>query len=100
MTTGAVIFGFLLALTAQSSGAPATTTSSPSPKAETVLKHCLVTAVDDVQVPALRPGMLTEIKAKEGAHVAKQDLVAQIDDAEAKMELRSAEAESDAAKAR
>lgn len=74
--------------------------AEPAPKTELLLKHCLVSAVDDVQVPALRPGMLTEIKVKEGAHVATQDLVAQIDDAEAKLQLRSAVAESDAAKAR
>jgi len=65
-----------------------------------VLMHCLVTAADDVQVPALRSGLLTQIHALEGAHVAKDDVVAQIDDAEAKMQLRSAVAERDAAVAR
>lgn len=72
---------------------------APSTEALT-LKHCLVTASDDVQVPALRPGLLTEIHAKEGAHVDRDAIVAQMDDAEAKMQLRSAAAERDAAKAR
>jgi multidrug resistance efflux pump len=71
--------------------------AAPSP---TLLKHCLVTAIDDVQVPALRAGQLTAVDAGEGARVEKNAVVARLNDAEAQMQLRSATAERDAAAAR
>jgi len=71
--------------------------AAPSP---TLLKHCLVTAIDDVQVPALRSGQLTAVDAGEGARVEKNAVVARLNDAEAQMQLRSANAERDAAAAR
>ena len=71
--------------------------SAPSP---ITLKHCLVTAIDDVQVSSLRAGLIVEVTAKEGAHVAAKDVVARIDDDEAKLQLRAAVAERDAAAAR
>jgi macrolide-specific efflux system membrane fusion protein len=76
------------------------TVERPTAPGELVLKHCLVTAVDDVQVPALRPGLLTSVKVKEGAHTGKDEVLAQLDDSEAQMQLRSATAERDAAAAR
>lgn len=71
-----------------------------APAGGILLKHCLVTAADDVQVPALRPGQLKMLHVQEGAHVTKEYVVAQLDDAESQLQLRSAAAERDAAAAR
>jgi multidrug efflux pump subunit AcrA (membrane-fusion protein) len=70
------------------------------PPGANLLKHCLVTAIDDVQVPALRPGQLTAIHAREGARVEPESVVAQLNDAETKIQLRAANAERDVAAAR
>jgi multidrug efflux pump subunit AcrA (membrane-fusion protein) len=64
------------------------------------LKHCLITPINDVQVPAPRSGLLTEIQVREGARIAKNDALAQLDDTDARIKLRSAQAERDAAAAR
>jgi macrolide-specific efflux system membrane fusion protein len=65
-----------------------------------LLQHCLVTPIDDVRVPALRAGLLTTLLVREGAHVAKDQPLAQFDDREARRLLQSATAERDAAKLR
>jgi multidrug resistance efflux pump len=73
---------------------------APSSSLATSLNHCLITAIDDVQVPSPRPGMLTEIQVREGARIAKSAVLAQLDDTDARIKLRSAQAERDAAAAR
>jgi multidrug resistance efflux pump len=90
--------GYLIAVLGTAAKLSAQDAAPPS--AGLLLKHCLVTAVDDVQVPALRPGLLKSLNVREGAHVAPSDVVAQLDDAEAQMQLRSAAAERDAAATR
>jgi multidrug efflux pump subunit AcrA (membrane-fusion protein) len=70
------------------------------PKEAIVLEHCLVTPIDDVRVPALRSGLLTSLKVREGAHVAARQPIAQFDDREARRKLQAATAERDAAKRR
>jgi multidrug efflux pump subunit AcrA (membrane-fusion protein) len=50
------------------------------PAANPVLKHCLVSAKEDVQVPAMESGMLTAVPVQRGAAVEKDTLLAQIDD--------------------
>jgi multidrug efflux pump subunit AcrA (membrane-fusion protein) len=65
-----------------------------------LLEHCLVTPIDDVRVPALRSGVLTAVKVREGEHVAAGEPIAQFDDREALRKLQAAIAERDAAKLR
>lgn len=62
-----------------------------------LLQHCLVTAIDDIQVPALRTGRLAKLQTKEGARVVAGELLAQIDDEESKLQLQAAAAEKAAA---
>ncbi len=79
---------------------PASDEVSPPPASRIVLRHCLVTPIDDVKVPALRGGRLAAIAKREGTHAAANDLLAQIDDAEARWELQTATAARDAGKLR
>ena len=72
--------------------------AEPSASASpTTLTHCLVTAINDVEIPSLRTGHLKSIVAKEGMEVEVDQLLAQLDDAEAIHQLASAEAERKAA---
>jgi macrolide-specific efflux system membrane fusion protein len=63
-----------------------------------VLTHCLVSAIDEAQVPAQEAGVVVSIKAKEGQYVKKGDVIAQIDDAIPQAEKRKAAADRNAAK--
>ncbi len=54
---------------------------------------CLVSLLDHVQVPAKRPGVIVSMPYREGAEVQKDDLIAQIDDADAKLRVEVATAE-------
>lgn len=67
-------------------------TASPAPK-PTTLQHCVVTLIDQVQVPAREAGVLTAIAVQEGMQVKTGDLLAQLDDVEAKAKLKVAELE-------
>lgn len=67
------------------------------PNAAVLLQHCLVTAIDDIQVPALRTGRLARLQTKEGSRVVAGDLLAHIDDEESKLQLQAAAAEKAAA---
>jgi multidrug efflux pump subunit AcrA (membrane-fusion protein) len=64
------------------------------------LEHCLVSLIDDVEIPAPRAGVLTSAKVKEGDYAEKGTLLAQIDDEEAVFDGRSARADAEAAKAK
>jgi multidrug efflux pump subunit AcrA (membrane-fusion protein) len=75
--------------------------------AETVrLPDCVISCEDEVLVPAQEAGALKELPVKDGQHVKKGDLLAQIDDmipqaqvevAKAKLQAAQAEATSDIA---
>lgn len=68
---------------------------------ETVqLRHCLVSLIAEVQVPAQEPGVLSAIGVKEGALVASDSLLAQLDDRQAQVQRRAAELERNAAAAK
>lgn len=45
------------------------------------LPNCLVTLIEDVQIPAQEAGQLMELKVREGDQVKKDQVLAQIDDA-------------------
>jgi len=61
-----------------------------APPTEVVLPNCLVSLIDEAQVPAQEAGVLTNIKAREGQPVEAGELLAQIDDTKSKMEQRVA----------
>jgi len=68
-----------------------------NPLGPPVLPHCLVSLVDEADVPAQEPGVITALTVKEGQRVAKGDLLARIDDVQAQCEKRKAQAEKAAA---
>jgi multidrug efflux pump subunit AcrA (membrane-fusion protein) len=63
-----------------------------------VLTHCLVSLVDEAQVPAQEAGVMVSLKAKEGQIVKKGEVLAVVDDAIPQAEKRKATAERNAAK--
>jgi multidrug efflux pump subunit AcrA (membrane-fusion protein) len=72
---------------------------SQAPRTATIT-HCLVSVIDDIQVPAQESGLLTAIAVEEGSLVKKDQIVAQIDDRQAKLERYAAQTEREAALAR
>jgi len=71
----------------------------PGP-ARTVLEHCRVYLIDDVEVPALEAGPLVTIHVRQGNHVQQGQPLAQIDDRQAQLQKLAAELERDAAQQR
>jgi multidrug efflux pump subunit AcrA (membrane-fusion protein) len=95
------ILGSMLATAAQAQTAVVAPVIDEATAPEPVLlRHCLVTPIDDVRVPALRAGLLATLLVREGAHVAKDQPLARFDDREARRLLQSATAQRDAAKLR
>jgi len=76
--------GMLLALIGQNSNAAPETV---------LLENCYVTQIEEVQVPAQEPGVLTKVTVQEGDQVAKDAVIGQIDDIEARMQRQVAEVE-------
>src|SRR5207244_9580117 len=64
------------------------------------LTHCLVSLIEDVQVPAREAGPLTSVNVVEGQHVTPGQLLALIDDQQPKLDKLAAELERDAALAK
>jgi multidrug efflux pump subunit AcrA (membrane-fusion protein) len=77
---------------------------SPQPGAaasrEAQLTHCLVSLIEDVQVPAREAGALTNVAVAEGDFVTQGQLLAQIDDRQPRLDKVAAELERDAALAK
>lgn len=65
-----------------------------------LLPHCQVLLINDIDVPAEEAGRLLEVTAKEGDHVQKDALVAQINNQQALLSKVAAELERDAAQTR
>jgi multidrug efflux pump subunit AcrA (membrane-fusion protein) len=65
-----------------------------------LLPHCQVLLINDIDVPAEEAGRLLEVNAKEGDHVQKDSLVAQINNQQALLSKVAAELERDAAQTR
>src|SRR3954468_19501269 len=74
--------------------------AAPSPGREVQLTHCLVSLIEDVQVPAREAGALMNVNVVEGQHVTQGQLLAQIDDQQPKLDKLAAELERDAALAK
>ena len=64
---------------------------------EPVLERCLVSLVEEAKVPAREPGVLVELRVREGATIRRGDVIAKIDDDQPQMEKRKAKAEHDQA---
>lgn len=64
------------------------------------LAHCLVSLIEDVQVPALEAGALVSLAVKEGQFVERGALLAKIDDRQPLIDKLAAELERDAALAK
>lgn len=71
----------------------------PSPEAA-VLDKCLVSLIEEAQVPGQEAGVLVKLIVREGAEVKAGDELAQIDDVKTQMEVRVATAKHEAAKAK
>ena len=67
---------------------------------EVQLTHCLVSLIEDVQVPAREAGALLNVNVVEGQHVTQGQLLAQVDDQQPKLDKLAAELERDAALAK
>lgn len=62
--------------------------------------HCLVSLIEDIQVPAKEAGALTQVTANEGDYVRAGQLLATIDDRQAQLQKHAAMQERDAALAK
>jgi len=84
----------------------AATPSQPRPAAaptvgrEASVPHCLVSLIEDVQVPALEPGALTSVAVVEGQYVTQGQVLAQLDDRQPRLDKLAAELQRDAALAK
>jgi macrolide-specific efflux system membrane fusion protein len=74
--------------------------AEPPASSEPVLERCLVSLVEEAKVPAREPGVLVELKVREGATIRRGDVIAKIDDDQPQMEKRKAKAEHDQAVAK
>jgi multidrug efflux pump subunit AcrA (membrane-fusion protein) len=80
------VFGACLVLAALATGA------DPSARAaDPVVSGCLVKLEGDVKLGAREPGVLVELKVKEGSMVTKGEVIGQIDDSEAQIKKAAAE---------
>jgi RND family efflux transporter MFP subunit len=65
--------------------------------AEPTIEGCLVSLIDEVEVPAREPGVIVQLVVRQGAVVSKGEILARIDDDQPQMEKRRAQAEHDQA---
>jgi len=72
----------------------------PSRATEPTMEDCLVTLIEDVDVPSQEAGVLVELNAKEGQQVVMGEALGRIDDSQARSEMVVAEFERDAAEAK
>jgi macrolide-specific efflux system membrane fusion protein len=95
----AAVVGVLLSacrLAGAEANLPSQSTSAPVVR----LPHCLVSLIDDVEVPAEKPGVLTALSVKEGDYLAKGAAIGLIDDRQAEQQHLAARADLAAARAR
>jgi len=84
----------------QAAPAPRTPSSGPQQtlNGDPVLKHCLVSLIEEVQLPGREPGVLAAVDAKEGMQVKAGDVLGRIDDSEAVVQKRVKTLEYETAK--
>ncbi|HQU42926.1 MAG: hypothetical protein B7Z73_09405 [Planctomycetia bacterium 21-64-5] len=61
------------------------------------VENAIVTFIDEIDVAAQEPGLLTEVKVREGAEVKADDQMAQINDSKAQVAKKVAQAEHEVA---
>ena len=71
-----------------------------SAEGEPVLERCLVSLVEEAQVPAREAGVLVELQIRDGDVVSRGGLIARIDDSQPDFDRRKAVAEHAQAKAK
>ncbi len=92
----------VVASTAALAGAEFNTSDVPkaSPRGEVRLSHCLVSLIDDIEVPAEKAGVLTNFSVREGDYLQLNAPIATIDEEQAALQHEAAQAEADAARAK
>ncbi len=88
MEVSLVTLSTVLALTVAQAGSAA-----KAPAKSVTVSHCLVTLIEEAQVPAEEAGVLVEVNAREGQQVQAADPLARIDDSRALMQHRVAQLE-------
>lgn len=76
------------------------TRTAPAAARTAHLSQCLVSLIEDVQVPALEAGALVSLDVSEGEFVSAGQLLARIDDRQPQLDKLAAELERDAAQAK
>lgn len=89
-----MIFVLLAGQVSGSSSHSATADGNP------VVPKARISVKDEANIPAVEPGMLTKLTVREGSRVKKEDILAQIDDREAKAMLTISEYALDSAEER
>src|SRR5262245_43341577 len=74
--------------------------STPAGSKQVQLTNCLVSLVEDVQVPALEAGALRSVEVTDGQIVQQGQLLARIDDRQPQLDKLAAELQRDAALAK
>ncbi|MEO8495352.1 MAG: HlyD family efflux transporter periplasmic adaptor subunit [Planctomycetota bacterium] len=87
-------------LVALAVSAPLLAADYPTSSNRAVLSGCQVLLINDVDVPAEEAGRLLAVNAKEGDHVERDSIVAQINNEQALLSKVAAELERDAAQTR
>ena len=77
---------------------PYAESDAANPRTRVSVADCLVSFVDDVDVPSQRAGVLLSLRVRDGSPVRKGDVLALIDDKEAVVDRRRAELEHASAK--
>jgi multidrug efflux pump subunit AcrA (membrane-fusion protein) len=86
---------------AQPSATPSPTiATATSARSQVQVTHCLVSLIEDIQVPAKEAGALTQVTASEGDYVRAGQLLATIDDRQAQLQKQASIQERDAALAK
>jgi multidrug resistance efflux pump len=82
---------FAIVLGVLTAGTPAYSSAEPPSTGPSVrVSRCLVSLLEEAQVPAQEAGVLVALAAREGQHVAKGDLLGQIDPTQAEIDRRAA----------
>jgi multidrug efflux pump subunit AcrA (membrane-fusion protein) len=100
MVPATLVVSFVLAVPPQLAGPAKSLPEQPTPARAVDLTHCLVSLIEDVQVPAREAGALMSVAVTEGQYVTAGQLLAQINDQQPRLDKLAAELERDAALAK
>lgn len=64
------------------------------------IENCLVSIIEDVDVPSRETGVLTDVSVAEGQYVQEEALIAQLDDSKAQLQLLAAQTQLKASRLR